>query len=320
MKTALKVVGILLLVLVVAGGGFYAWASSATGRVLARKIPIHSVDFPVPFPLDSAEAKRMRLKPDSAQKLALARGIERGRHLIDSRYACKECHGENLGGGVMVDAAPVGKIHGPNITMGKGSKTLNYTVRDWDRIVRHGVRPDSTPAVMPSVDFKRVTDQELADLISYIRSMPPVDNEEPPVTLGPVLKFSVALAQVKVAADEIDHNAGHAVLPPDIGNTLEYGRHMATVCTGCHQEDYSGGPIIGGPPSWPPAANITPAGIGGYKLENFVTLMREGKGPAGNLLREPMKDIAKFGKNMSDQEIAALFAYLQTVPPVEIKN
>jgi cytochrome c553 len=320
MKTVLKIVGVLVLLLIVAGIGVYAWASSATNRVLTRKVAVHEIDIPVPFPLDSAEVKRMRLKPDSAQKLALSRGIERGRHLIESRYACKECHGDNLGGGVMVDAAPVGVLHGPNITMGKGSKTVNYRVADWDRIVRHGVRPDSTPAVMPSVDFQRVTDQELSDLIAYIRSMPPVDNEEPPVSLGPILKISVAMDQVKVAADEINHDAGHPVLPPDINNQLEYGKHMATICIGCHKADFSGGPIIGGPPDWPPAANITPAGIGGYKLENFMTLMRTGKGPAGNQLREPMGGIAKFGKNMTDQEIAALFAYLQTVPPVEIKN
>ena len=98
--------------------------------------------------------------------------MERGRHLVTARYGCAECHGANFGGGVMVDAFPLGSLLGPNITTGQGSRTLQYSPADWDRIVRHGVLPDGRPAVMPSIDFVQMSDQELSDIIAYIRSFP----------------------------------------------------------------------------------------------------------------------------------------------------
>jgi mono/diheme cytochrome c family protein len=86
----------------------------------------------------------------------------------------------------MIDAPPIGRLFGPNLTGGAGSRTVGFTPADWDRIVRHGVRRDGKPAVMPSDDFERMTDQELSDVIAYIQSHPAVDNEVPPRSFGPV--------------------------------------------------------------------------------------------------------------------------------------
>jgi mono/diheme cytochrome c family protein len=317
-RKVLKVIGTLLLLLVVVAAGVYGWASMVTSKKLRQKYAIHTVDFPIPFPLPDSQVKRLRLKPEAAEQMAREQAIARGEHLMESRYACKECHGGNLGGGVMVDAAPVGRMLGPNLTTGKGSRTISYRAADWDRAVRHGVKPDSTPMVMPSQDFRSLTDQELSDVVMFIRSHPPVDSVVPPVQLGPVLKVMVATGKVKVAADIIDHNAPHQVLPPDISNTMEYGRHFASICTGCHREDFSGGPIIGGPPDWPPARNITPAGLSGWTFEQFRTLMREAKRPDGTMIRMPMANMAEFAKNMKDEELQALWTYLQSVKPVAV--
>jgi hypothetical protein len=317
-KKVLKVLGLVLLAVIVIAAGVYAWASSVTSKKLVQKYTIHSVDFPIPFPLPDDEIKRLRIKPESAAHLAQARAIERGEHLLESRYACKECHGGTLGGGTMVDAAPVGRMFGPNLTTGKGSKTINYKAADWDRAVRHGVKPDGTPMMMPSQDFRRLTDQELSDVVMFIRSHPPVDSVVPPVQLGPVLKVMVALGKVKPAADIIDHTQPHEVMPPDISNTMAYGRHFSAICTGCHRDDFSGGPIIGGPPDWPPARNITPAGLSGWSFENFRTLLRDAKRPDGTMIRPPMNGMASFAKNMRDDELQALWAYLQTVKPVPV--
>src|SRR5687768_10608998 len=143
MKLALKVIGVLALVLLLSGGGFYAWASTSSARSLARTIETHTVDFPIPFPLDSAEAAG--LAPEAAAQLAVERARERGRHLVEARYVCVECHGEDLGGGVMIDAPAIGRLFGPNLTEGSGSATAGYAAADWDRIVRHGVRRDGRP-------------------------------------------------------------------------------------------------------------------------------------------------------------------------------
>jgi len=310
------VVGFLLLALAVAGAGVYAWASMKAGQKLAQKYTIHSADFPIPFPLNPEEIRQLKLRPGAADSAARQRALERGQHLVESRYACRECHGKNFGGGVMVEAAPVGHLFGPNLTNGKGSRVAHYRAVDWDRAVRHGVRPDGTPLVMPSQDFRNLTDQELSDVVVYIQSQAPIDQTMPRATLGPILKVMTATGKVKVAADVIDHDALHAVLPPDPSAALEYGRHLATICTGCHREDFSGGPIIGGPPEWPPAQNITPAGLKGWTAEQFVTLMRESRRPDGTMVRDPMAGMRNFASNMKSEELQALWQYLQTVKPV----
>ena len=205
-----NIVAVVLLVILLAAAGFYGWASLAARRTLARTIATHTVDFPIPTPLDSGEIRRLRLSPEAAAQLARGRALERGKHLVESRYACIECHGRDFRGGVMVDAPPIGRLLGPNLTSGRGSRTAQYGPADWDRIVRHGVRPDGWPAAMPSADFERMTDQELSDIVVYVQSQPAVDNEVPPVTLGPVGKVLIAggeAARRHPAADADDDGA-----------------------------------------------------------------------------------------------------------------
>jgi mono/diheme cytochrome c family protein len=165
MKKLLKVVGILVAMLVLLAAGVYVWASITTKRVLAQTFETHLVDFPSPFPIDAAEVSALGLTDDAARSLALKRAIERGRHLVAARYTCTACHGANFGGGVMVDAFPLGRLLGPNLTLGAGSRTADFKPQDWDRIVRHGVLRDGHGAVMPSEDFQQMSDQELSDII-----------------------------------------------------------------------------------------------------------------------------------------------------------
>ncbi|MFW6206619.1 MAG: c-type cytochrome, partial [Gemmatimonadota bacterium] len=182
------VLGVALLAL-----GVYGWAALTTRSTLAAEYEAHEVDFPVPFPLTADERAELDVEDeDEAEALARDRAVERGRHLLESRYACAECHGEDLGGGVMVDAFPLGSLLGPNLTGGEGGAMGDYTPADWDRIVRHGILPDGQPAVMPSEDFLRMSDRELSDIVAYIRSLDPVDNRVPRSTLGPLGKVLVA--------------------------------------------------------------------------------------------------------------------------------
>ena len=318
MKTALKVVVSMLVVLVLAAGGFYAWANMKVNSLRSRTIETHRVDFPIPFPLSEIETAELA-SPDSADEVALARAIERGRHFVGSRYLCTECHGQNFGGGTMVDDPALGRILGPNITTGVGSVTLAYGPADWDRAVRHGVASSGLPTVMPAEDFQLMSDQELADVVAYIRSMPPVDNEVVTVDLGPVGTVLLALGQLRFAADVIPtHTAPHGARPPETEVTAEFGEHLAGVCTGCHRADLSGGPVPGGDPSWPPARNLTPHkdGLGAWTYEDFARALREAKRPDGSDLQAPMSMITGFTRNMSETEIQALWTYLRSVPRV----
>lgn len=348
-KIALGVLGGGIAVVSVAVGGAYLWASSTASAVLSQKWEAHTVDFPIPFPLTEAEIAELREQkaaelaavappPEPASKkgppveaapppdplegvdlgaIALERARERGKHLVGSRFVCVECHGEDFAGGTMVDDPAMGKLLGPNLTA--GGKTKDYTPADWDRAVRHGILPDGTGSLMPSEDFMGMSDRELSDVISYIRSYPASDAEVPKSTLGPVGMMLMATGQfVPAAAKHHDHQAAHAVEPPDTAVNAEFGKHVMQVCTGCHRETLDGGKIVQGPPDWPPAGNLTPheEGLKGWTYEQFVTLLREGKRPDGTMVQAPMDLLPKYAANMTDTELQAMWAYLQTVPPL----
>jgi mono/diheme cytochrome c family protein len=172
---------------------------------------------------------------------------------------------------------------------------------------------------MPSEDFQRMSDEELSDIVAYIRSQPPVDNLVPPVSLGPLGKVLVATGQLPLSADRIpSHDAPHALLPPTAEASAEFGAHLAGICAGCHGEDLSGGPIPGAPPNWVPARNLTPHadGLAGWTYDQFTRAMREGVRPDGSPLQEPMTLITPYALNMTEVELQALWAYLQSVPAV----
>jgi cytochrome c553 len=101
--------------------------------------------------------------------------------------------------------------------------------------------------------------------------------------------------------------------PPPAGVTAAYGWYLARVggCMGCHGAHLSGGHLAGSPED-PAAANITPSGIGAWSLADFVRTMRTGKNPSGHAL-DPFMPWRTAG-GMTDDELAAIYAYLKTVP------
>jgi cytochrome c553 len=326
-------------VLLVGGGAMGAgWVTMQSNAVLGTKYDAHVVDFPIPFPLTPAEIEVLRTEraapidpaapvdPAAAPvdplagvdlaALALDRAVERGAHLVAARYACGECHGADFAGGTMIDDPMMGQLLGPNLTRGKGSRTLTYTASDWDRMVRHGIRPDGHASPMPSKDFFAMSDRELSDIVAYIQSLPAVDAEVAPVAFGPVGLVLVATGAFEFSATvHPAHDAAHVVEPPPEAPDAVFGRHIALACTGCHRANFAGGPIIGGPPDWPPAANLTPTGLAGWTYEGFVTAMREGKRPDGTPLRTPMAEMGRVASNMTETELRAMWAFIQTLPP-----
>ncbi len=328
-KVAIGVGGLVGL-LVVAGVGGYAWASSTAAEKLAATHEVHRVDFPIPFPLTDEEVAALRTERASTvpkgqdplagvdlATVANERAVARGKHLTDALYGCGECHGANFGGGVMVDDPAIGKLLGPNLTRGTGSRTASYTAADWDRMVRHGVKPNGSGSPMPSKDFFAMSDRELSDIVSFIRSLPDVNKEVPPIALGPVGKVLVASGRFQLSAEvhPTKHVITHEKLPPAAVADATFGKHLAQTCSGCHGEKFAGGPIIGGPPDWPPAANLTPTGLAGWTFEDFSRALKEGKRKDGTALREPMATMPKFAKNMTDTELQALWAYIKSLPP-----
>ncbi len=88
-------------------------------------------------------------------------------------------------------------------------------------------------------------------------------------------------------------------------------------CTDCHGPELNGQADFGG--NGRPSSNLTPAGeLGFWTEEEFIKVMRTGVHPTGRDLVEPMRSYAidHIG-NQSDEELAAIFAYLQSLPPTE---
>ncbi len=315
----------LVATLTLAGVGAFMWASAENEELLGRSFEVHEVDFPIPFPLSEAELEGLREERQAStldgvdlDAIALERALARGQHLIEARYVCIECHGQDLGGGTMVDDPAIGQLLGPNLTAGRGSRTLDYAPRDWDRIVRHGVLPSGHPGAMPAEDFRNMSDRELSDIVAYIRTFPPVDAEVPQVSLGPLGTMLMATGNIPLAADVItDHQSAHLVEPPTTEATPTFGRHVAAICTGCHLEAFTGGPIKAGPPDWLPAANLTPheEGLAGWSYEDFKTAMLEGLRPDGSEIGMPMTLITPYANRMEEVELRALWAYLSSLPP-----
>lgn len=300
MHTAVKLLGGGLALVALAAGAGLLWVYHGARSALSEPVEVHQLSLPTP------------------EGEALQEAAARGEHLVQARYFCTACHGADLGGGVMVDAAPIGTLRGPNLTSGPGSAVAQYSMSDWDRIVRHGVKPGGEPSVMPSEDYRAMSNQELIDVVAYIKTRPPVDNEvSPTVSLGPVGAMLIATGQWKISAFAFNyHDQPHLATPPAAAASAEFGGHILNTCTGCHGADFSGGPIAGGDPSWPPAANLTPHedGLAGWTYENFARSMREGRTADGRPFEEPMSDITPYVANMTETELQAMWAYLSELP------
>lgn len=243
--------------------------------------------------------------------------IEWGGHLADTR-GCADCHTENFAGGVLIDDPALGLLTTSNLTSGQGGIGSTYTDIDWIRAIRHGVGPDSKPLIfMPSQEFYFLSDEDLGALIAYIKTVPAVDNQPPEIAIGPLGRVLFLAGQIDlVPAEQIDHNGPRPTSPP-VGVTAEYGEYLAVGCIGCHGPGYSGGPIPGVPPEWPPAENLTPSGdLASWSEADFIETMRTGVTPSGHELNSEYMPWPTIGK-MTDEELQAIWLFLESLPPKE---
>jgi cytochrome c5 len=213
----------------------------------------------------------------------------------------------------MIDSPVMGALYGPNITA--GGVTKGWGPADWDRIVRHGIMHDGHTSVMPAIDYARLSDRELSDVIAYARSVPSSDKVMPPPRFGPLLNLLVATGQITTAASVIDHAAVPPQQPPPAEPNVAFGAHIAESCKGCHGRTFSGGPIEGGDPAWPAASNLTPTGLADASFEDFDAALRHGKTRRGERMPPPMPWQAYAG--MTDVEVQALWAFFRSLPPME---
>lgn len=245
--------------------------------------------------------------------------LARGERLVRALAGCDGCHGDDLGGMVLLEDRAVATFYGPNLTSGAGGAAARFGDEDWVRAVRHGLDEENKPLIlMPSQNYRSLTDEDLGAIVAYIRSLPPVDNQVPQPRIGPLGYLLVLTEPAFVPAALFDH--GERPTPAvEPGLTIEYGAYLTAIgtCRDCHGEHLNGRPL---PPMLdePPARNLTPAGrLAGWTEADFIQTIRTGATPDGLTLREPMAGVLKNLGRQTDQELAAIFMYLQSLPPRE---
>jgi hypothetical protein len=289
-------------ILLLAGGGAAIYACVQTHRYDESMDKVYAVE-PLPF----------RRSTDAAV-------VARGKHLAESIAGCTVsfCHDHDLGGGETFSIGPLATFTAPNIS--PGGIGAAYSDGELARLIRHGVKKDGRSVrFMPAQDFGWLPDSDVIAVVSYLRSVPPVDRPNGVLQINMLGKLFDRRDGVPFdIARRIDHDR------PDLGPTpsatADYGRYVARMCSGCHGTHFSGGPLPGAPSSFPVPLNLTPheTGIKSWSYEDFDKLLTQAVRKNGQKLQEfmPTEATAK----MDDTEKRAVFAYFQSLPPTPYGN
>lgn len=263
--------------------------------------------------------------------------LERGEYLVRNVAMCLVCHSELdpsvQGLPVKAGRAGAGKswaVEGlpwltvPNITADHETGAGSWSDDALARAIREGIGHDGRALfpVMPYANYRRMSDEDLASIIIYIRSLPAVRHEQPPSEIPfPVNRF------INAEPKRLD-----APVPePDLGTPERRGEYLTTLasCSDCHTPrddrgqyieglEFAGGNILMHGDARAPraAANLTPSpnGIPYYNEELFIETMRTGR-----VREREISDLMPWAhyRNMTDEDLTAIFAYLKTLKPVD---
>lgn len=240
--------------------------------------------------------------------------LEQGKHRVES--LCAGCHGPDLSGiEKWFDAGPLGTIDSANLTSGDGGIGSFYTTEDFVAAIRHGIDEEGKPIFMPAVtSTSQLSDEDLAAIIAYLKTVPPVDHKTNGKNFTPLAKILFVVGVLPPLPVEVVSHDLH-VTAPEAGPTAEYGEYMVNTndCRVCHGPDLNGGPFPD-PTVTKISPNLTPGGeVAFWSEEDFIKAIRTGVTPGGHQLDPefmPWKDYGKF----YDDELKAIYAYLKTVP------
>ena len=238
--------------------------------------------------------------------------IARGRHLAEAVTLCTECHQNGLRGRNLGLPPLIATIVAPNLTPGQGGVGAEYTSADWDRAIRHGVARDGRKLVMmPSESYSQMTDRDFADLVAFLSTLTPVDNELPQNRLGLLGGAVIGARLYPLQADIIKHeDVGVAVFDPAV--SAEYGSYLATIgtCRDCHGPNLRGNADRLGQP---PAPNLVDS-TRNWSADDFRKAIRTGRTPSGRALDPQTMPWPRLA-NLTDDELNAIFEYVRSIPP-----
>jgi mono/diheme cytochrome c family protein len=318
MKTLLKIVGGLVVLLVLAAACGYGYLMFAFPKVP----PAPTVKF------DSSPER-----------------IARGKYLNDHVVGCTTCHTERdwtkfsgpikeekLGaGGEPFHLGPAGILYSKNITpAGIGSWTDGELLRS----VTQGVSKDGTPLfpLMPYPHFGAMSEDDVHAVLAYIRTLKSIEGTAPPRQLNFPLNFIVRTIPRPNTYGK----------RPSLEDKVAYGKYMtdAALCADCHTPSANGTPMPGmefagsvvGADNWEfvetgyrvRAANITPdanTGIGSWTEQQFIDKFKAFETPSDATLAEheraqnTVMPITAYA-GMTREDLSAIYAYLRTLKPV----
>jgi mono/diheme cytochrome c family protein len=254
--------------------------------------------------------------------------IEHGRYLVEGVLQCFHCHSERdwdqpdgppleakRGAGLVWRDDGTYRLVAPNLTPDDETGIGRWTDEQLARAIREGIGQDErvlSPAMWYN-SFRHLSDEDVAAVIAYLRSLTPIRNPLPRTALAPEEQA------------RIDASTRRPLEPATLSaltDPVERGRHLVRLadCAGCHTSWQSprmpgilgGGNLIsrGGIEAF--STNMTPHPSGVlYGADAFIQVMRTGKG--GTL--SPLMPWEAF-RNLSDDDLRAIHAFLQTMHPV----
>ena len=129
--------------------------------------------------------------------------VTRGQRVATLAGCANGCHGRNMEGTEkFFDEPGVARINAPNLI----HVLREYSDAELERLLRHGVKRDgSTAWVMPAPMFSHLSEQDMGDLVAYVRTVPErsgVPREFTPMLLG---RIGMALGKFQPIVEQVDH-------------------------------------------------------------------------------------------------------------------
>jgi mono/diheme cytochrome c family protein len=261
--------------------------------------------------------------------------LARGTYLVNHVTPCMECHASHkwdeheapidaqwLGAGqeLPVKGLP-GHVVAPNISPDPETGAGTWTDDQLARAIREGIGHDGRALfpLMPYQHYRHMSDEDVASIIVYLRSLPPARRRQPATQIIFPVRYLMRTVPEPILA---------SVPAPDVSTAERRGAYLATIgaCGECHtpQDDrgqpirgleFSGGFVFDGPWGRVASANLTPdpSGIPYYNVDLFKEVLRTGYVKARRV--NQIMPWHAFG-GMTDDDLSAIFAYLTTLPPV----
>jgi mono/diheme cytochrome c family protein len=256
--------------------------------------------------------------------------MRRGDYLVHAVMHCMKCHSKfdekanppvllsKEGSGQVLDEEGSFRLVAPNITSDRETGIGKWSDDAMARAIREGIAADGSVLfpVMPYEHFRHMSDEDLASVVVFIRSLPPVRSDLP-ATKIPFLFARLIQGAPQPVAEPVPE--------PDMSTPAEHGAYLVTMgsCSDCHTplnakfQPIPGMEMAGGSPMGEGvvSANLTPdaSGIGYYDEALFIQAIRTGSVRARKLNSAMPWWIFR---NMTDDDLKAVFAYLRTLKPV----